>query len=148
MIVYRAFLKKKLPFKQYLGKPVKIQQPKKPETRTKVDFLLERANILSKNPDCKTGQKVRKSQLLRQNLTHINKKEPLLGQRMERSISISLIHFCKPQWTKTFCDIGRLELYETLFLLAPVDSRLFDVQNISCIIVLLTTNRSSIEFQT
>ena len=28
---------------------VKVQQPKKPETRTKVDFLFERANILTKS---------------------------------------------------------------------------------------------------
>ena len=35
MVVYGAFL-------------VKKRQPKKPETRTKVDFLFERANILSK----------------------------------------------------------------------------------------------------
>ena len=45
-----------------------IQQPKKPETRTKVDFLFERANILSKKPARKIGKKLRKSQLLRTSL--------------------------------------------------------------------------------
>ena len=34
---------------------MKIQQPKKPETGTKVDFLFERTNILSKKPACKIG---------------------------------------------------------------------------------------------
>ena len=38
-----------------MNKTVKIQQPKKPETRTKVDFLVERANILSKKPARKIG---------------------------------------------------------------------------------------------
>ena len=42
---------------QYLGKVVKIQQPKKPETGTKVDFLFEIANILSKKPARKIGSK-------------------------------------------------------------------------------------------
>ena len=39
---------------------MKIQLPKKPETRTKVDFLLERANILSKKPTRKIGSDVKK----------------------------------------------------------------------------------------
>ena len=34
---------------------MKIQQPKKPETWTKVGFLSERANILSKTPAQKIG---------------------------------------------------------------------------------------------
>ena len=38
-----------------MNKTVKIQQPKKPETRTEVDFLFERANILSKKPARKIG---------------------------------------------------------------------------------------------
>ena len=41
---------------------MKIQQPKKPEIRTKVDFLFERANILSKKPARKIGQKIKKKQ--------------------------------------------------------------------------------------
>ena len=48
-------LVKKWLFKQYLNKIVKIQQPKKPEKRTKVDFLFERANILSEKPARKIG---------------------------------------------------------------------------------------------
>ena len=55
MAVKGAVLVKKRLFKQYLNKIVKIQQPKKPETRTKVDFLFERANILSKKPARKIG---------------------------------------------------------------------------------------------
>ena len=39
---------------------MKIQQPKNPEIRTKVDFLFERANILSKKPARKIGQKIKK----------------------------------------------------------------------------------------
>ena len=33
---------------------------KKPETMKKVDFLFERANILSKKPSCKIGSKIKK----------------------------------------------------------------------------------------
>ena len=44
-----AFLVKKLPFIQYLGRTVKIKLSKKLETRTNKDFLFERATILSKN---------------------------------------------------------------------------------------------------
>ena len=36
---------------------MKIQQLKKPEIRTKVDFLFERVNILSKKPARKIGKK-------------------------------------------------------------------------------------------
>ena len=39
---------------------MKIQQQKKPGTRTKVDFLFERANILSKNPARKIASKIKK----------------------------------------------------------------------------------------
>ena len=39
---------------------MKIQQPKKPEIRTKVNFLFERANILLKKPARKIGQKIKK----------------------------------------------------------------------------------------
>ena len=39
---------------------MKIQQSKKPETGTKVDFLFERAKILSKKPARKIGQKFKK----------------------------------------------------------------------------------------
>ena len=51
---------KKGPFKYYLSKIVKIQQPKKPETRTKVDFLSEQANILSKKSAHEIGSKIKK----------------------------------------------------------------------------------------
>ena len=47
---------------------MKIQQPKKPATRTKVDFLFERANSLSKSQLVKFAKKLRKSQLLKTNL--------------------------------------------------------------------------------
>ena len=63
MAVECTVLVKKRLFKYYLNKIVKIQQPKKPETRTKVDFLFERANILSKKPAHKLAKKLRKSQL-------------------------------------------------------------------------------------
>ena len=39
---------------------MKIQQPENPEIWTKVDFLFERANILSKKPAHKIGQKIKK----------------------------------------------------------------------------------------
>ena len=48
MTVQGAVLVRKRLFKKYLNKIMRIQQPKKPETRTKVEFLFERANILSK----------------------------------------------------------------------------------------------------
>ena len=41
-----------------------MQQPKKPEIRTKVDFLFERANIFSKKPARKIGQKIKKKPTL------------------------------------------------------------------------------------
>ena len=41
-----------------------IQQQKKPEIRTKVDFLFERANILSKKPAHKIRQKIKKKPTL------------------------------------------------------------------------------------
>ena len=75
MIVYVTFLVKKRPFKQYLGKIMKVKQPKKPETRTKVDFLIERANILSEGPAPKIGSKMKKkASFLRQTLTQVSKK--------------------------------------------------------------------------
>ena len=60
MVVQGAFLVKKRPFKQYLNKIVKMRQPKKPETKTKVDFLFERANILSKEPIRKIDSNIKK----------------------------------------------------------------------------------------
>ena len=39
---------------------MEIQQPKKPETRTKVNFLFDRANISSKKPAHKIGSKIKK----------------------------------------------------------------------------------------
>ena len=60
MAVQGAVLVKKRLFKYYLNKIVKIQQPKKPETRTKVDFFFERANILSKKPARKIGYNIKK----------------------------------------------------------------------------------------
>ena len=44
---------------------MKIQQAKKPETKTKVDFLFERANILSKKPARKIGSKIKKKPTFR-----------------------------------------------------------------------------------
>ena len=41
---------------------------KKPETRTKVDFLFERANILSETPVRQIGTKSKKNQLFETNL--------------------------------------------------------------------------------
>ena len=52
---------KNRPFKQYLGKIVKIKTAKNPETRTKADFLFGRANILSNKPTRKIVLKIRKS---------------------------------------------------------------------------------------
>ena len=47
---------------------MKIQEPKKPETKTKVDFLFERAKFCQKSKLVKLVKKLRKSQLLRTNL--------------------------------------------------------------------------------
>ena len=60
MVVQGAFSVKKQLFK-YLNKIVKtVQRPKKSGTRTKVDFLFERANILSKKPARKIGTRIKK----------------------------------------------------------------------------------------
>ena len=50
---------------QYLGKIVKIPQPKKPDTRTKVDPLFEKANFLSTKPARKIGSKIEKKPTFR-----------------------------------------------------------------------------------
>ena len=39
---------------------MKLQQPKKPEKKTKMDFLSERANILSKKEGCTICSKIKK----------------------------------------------------------------------------------------
>ena len=44
----------------HFNKTVKIEQSKKLESGTKVDFLFERANILSKRPAGKIGSKIRR----------------------------------------------------------------------------------------
>ena len=44
------------------------QHQKKPETRTEVDFLFERANILSKKPARKIGSKIKKIPTFETNL--------------------------------------------------------------------------------
>ena len=59
-IVIMLVMPPKRTFEQYLNKIVKIQQSKKPEGRTKVEFLFERANILSKEPARKIGSKIEK----------------------------------------------------------------------------------------
>ena len=41
---------------------MRIQQPKKPETSTKLDFLFKRANILSKKATRKICSKIKKKQ--------------------------------------------------------------------------------------
>ena len=53
---------------------MEIQQPKKPATRTKVSFLFERANILSKSQLITIAQKLREGQLLETNLVQIRNK--------------------------------------------------------------------------
>ena len=67
MVFLGDFLVKRRPLEQYLNKIVNIQRPAKPETRTKVDFLFERANILSKSQLVTLAQKLRKSQLFETN---------------------------------------------------------------------------------
>ena len=47
----RCLFSEKVTFQIIFGQNVKIQWPKKPETRTKVDFLFERANIFSRKLD-------------------------------------------------------------------------------------------------
>ena len=59
MVFKCAFLVKERPF-EYLNKIAKIQPPKKAKTRTKVDFLFERANIFFKKPARKLGSKIKK----------------------------------------------------------------------------------------
>ena len=63
---------------------MKIKQPKKARSRTKVDFLFERANILSKSHIIKLTKKLRKSELLRTNLDiNLVKNSHFLGQRWD-----------------------------------------------------------------
>ena len=63
---------------------MKIQQPKKPEIRTKVDFLFERANILSKKPARKIGQKIKKKPTFEDKpWPKLVKNSQFLGQRWD-----------------------------------------------------------------
>ena len=63
---------------------MKIQQPKKPEIRTKVDFLFERANILSKKPARKIGQKIKKKPTFEDKpWPKLVKNSHFLGQRWD-----------------------------------------------------------------
>ena len=62
---------------------MKIQQPKKLETRTKVDFLFERTNILSKEPTRKSVSKIQKKN------TFLNKPRPEL---------VNISHFFEERW--------------------------------------------------
>ena len=71
---------------------MKIQQPKKRETRTKVDFLYKRAIILSKKPARKSASKMKKKTTFRQTITKVSKNYPLFGTKMGLLIPISLIH--------------------------------------------------------
>ena len=47
---------------------MEIKQPKKPEIRTKVDFLFEKANIVSKSQLANLAENSRKSQLFETNI--------------------------------------------------------------------------------
>ena len=58
------------------------QQPKKLETRTEVDSLFLRANILSEKPARKISSKSKESQLFETTLIQICKKLPLFGTEM------------------------------------------------------------------
>ena len=60
----------KATFQMIFGKNCKNTSAKKPETRTKVDLLCERANILSEKLAGKNGSKTEKKAIfLRQTLT-------------------------------------------------------------------------------
>ena len=65
------------------GKNVENTTVKKPETKAKVDFLSERANILSKMPARNVGSKKReKANLLAQSLTQIGTEGGTINFRM------------------------------------------------------------------
>ena len=53
---------------------MKIQQPRKPETRTKVNFFFERAKFCQKIQLVKLAKKLRKANFLGQTLTQIIEK--------------------------------------------------------------------------
>ena len=104
MVLQSVFLVKKRPFKQYLNKNVKIKQPKKPETRTKVDFLFKRVNILSKSQLVKLIKKLSKSQLFETNLdlVKISIYSSLIATVLHKYIEIRL-HLLMHDRHKHFC---------------------------------------------
>ena len=61
---------------------MKLQWPKMPETRTKVEFLFEKANILSKKPARKIGSKSKKKPITFETMLDPNysKNSRFLGQ--------------------------------------------------------------------
>ena len=94
---------------------MKIQQPKKPETETKVDFLLERASILSKKPAPEIGSKIKNKPIV------LDKPGPKLvkishffGTKVGPSIPISPI----PPWQFIFSkDWSRDCLSQVIWIL-------------------------------
>ena len=64
----RCFFSKKATFKIIFEQNCEKTTAKKPETRPKVDFLFERANILSKSQLVTLAEKLRKNQLFETNL--------------------------------------------------------------------------------
>ena len=82
------------------NRTVKTQQRKKSETKTKVDFLFKRANILSKTLARKIiAPKVRKRQFFRQTLIQLSKNSNFLGQRWDDQLIP--YHLSTPDYQKT-----------------------------------------------
>ena len=63
----RCIFSEKANFLIIIGQKYEITTAKKPETRTKADFLSERANILSKKPALKIGSKYKKRPIFETN---------------------------------------------------------------------------------
>ena len=85
---------------------MKIQQPKKPETRTEVDFLFERANVLSKKPVRKIDSKIKKKPTVETNLDLDYKKLVTFwdkGGIIDPHITYPpLVHFSGPSLSTKF----------------------------------------------
>ena len=93
---------------------MKIQQPKKPEIRTKVDFLFERANILSKKPARKIGQKIKKKPTFEDKPgPKLVKNSHFLGQRWDHRSPYHLSTLDFPGWIPTIFGQNRLWAIKT-----------------------------------
>ena len=100
---------------------MKMQQPKKPETRTKVDFLFERATFCQKSQLVKLAQKLRKSQPLETNPdSKLVKISHILRQKWDHQSYITYLTKCRQENTKLSKTITLSKISEILMIISKL----------------------------